>query len=50
MNDFYSNNEFDVNKFNKKFEDIQKKNVNEEEEQEYLNKKMQINSKKILVK
>ena len=48
MNNYYSNNDFDVNKFNKTFEENQKNKINEEEEQEYLDKKSQIITKKNL--
>ena len=44
MNNFYSNNEFDINKFNKKFDKIQ--NVKEEEEQQYLDQQMKIINEK----
>ena len=44
MNNFYSNNEFDVNKFNNTFDE--KQSVKEEEDQKFLDDKMEVINKK----
>lgn len=36
MNTYYSNNEFDINKFNKTFDEIQRNKINEENDEEEL--------------